>query len=54
MNNTSRKFPWARGALFLILAALSVMAILKGIDMFDVEEIISNASILCLSCIGIG
>ncbi len=53
-DSKKRAFPlWRRGA-FLFLVALAALFIAHGIELLDVEEILTNASILCLSCIGIG
>jgi hypothetical protein len=40
--------------VFAIEIVLAGAAIWFGVQLLDVPEIVTNASILCLSCIGIG
>ncbi len=42
-----------RIAFGVVLVAVS-FAIVRGVGLGDVEEVFNNASILCLSCVGIG
>ncbi len=37
-----------------VILILSIISIVYGVKLEDIPEIISNGSILCLACIGIG
>jgi len=39
---------------FIIVIGLCALAVVEGVKLGDFEEVLTNASILCLSCIGIG
>lgn len=56
MGETSKKttIPLWRKFLFIGIAVLSGLFIAHGTNVFDIQEVIANATILCLSCIGIG
>jgi hypothetical protein len=43
-----------RLAIIIGVIAVSVILIVEGVNLKDIEEIIANGSILCLTCIGIG
>lgn len=39
---------------FLVVLVAVALSFFHGISLGDLEEVLNNASILCLSCIGIG
>jgi hypothetical protein len=53
-NIGSRKasIVWRIG--FLVVLVVVALSFFHGISLGDIEEVLNNASILCLSCIGIG
>lgn len=56
MGETSKKktIPLWRKLFFIGLTVLSGLFIAHGANVFDIQEVLANATILCLSCIGIG
>jgi hypothetical protein len=46
--------PMWRKLMFLVIITLCGVFIAHGAKVFDIEEVLANATILCLSCIGIG
>ena len=45
---------WIRLAVFVILLVAAGISIVRGVKLYDIQETITNATILCLSCVGIG
>jgi hypothetical protein len=53
-QNSLFSFHFFRKIVIILVLAFSFYLIIHGIQLDDIAEIISNGSILCLSCIGIG
>jgi len=43
-----------RSLVFIIPFAVVMFCLVYGINLDDIAEVIANATILCLSCVGIG
>ena len=52
--NEDKKIDYKKIRVFSLMIVLCTLLIIYGIDLQDIPEIISNGSILCLTCIGIG
>ena len=44
----------AKRITFVVMLVAVAFAIFRGVGLGDIEEVLNNASILCLSCVGIG